>query len=72
MSEPTLADRLRELADEYPLESSRRIHLALADEVEELVDQNNDELRFKSSRRRDRIAKLSATPYAARVWENLA
>ncbi|KKL73879.1 hypothetical protein LCGC14_2070470 [marine sediment metagenome] len=79
MNEATLADRLRVIVawirdggegcvrqpDPDQLEG-------IADEVEALVDQNNDELRFENNRLRDRIAKLSATPYAARVWENLA
>ena len=79
MSETTLADQLRGIVawirdggegcvrqpDPDELEG-------IAEEVRVLVDQNNLALRFESTRLRDRIAALSATPYAARVWENLA
>ena len=67
MSDKSLADRLRVIVawirdggegcvrqpDPDQLEG-------IADEVEALVDQNNDELRFENNRLRDRIAKLEA------------
>ncbi len=72
MNEATLADRLRVIVawirdggEGCVREPDLGELEGMADEIEVLVDQSNDELRFENDRLRDRIAKLKGVLLAA-------